>query len=37
MYFGKVRPVDPGTDLLGRSQVGWDEEMSDQQVYEIAR
>jgi hypothetical protein len=34
---GKKKVVDPGTDSLGRSRVGWDKDLSEQQLYSIAR
>jgi hypothetical protein len=34
---GQKKVVDPGTDSLGRSRVGWDKDLSEQQLYNIAR
>src|SRR6266852_8962231 len=34
---GKKRLADPSTDRLHRTQIGWEEGLTDQQLYEIAR
>jgi hypothetical protein len=34
---GKKKLVDPDEDTLHRSQIGWDEGLTDQQLYDIAR
>jgi hypothetical protein len=34
---GRKKLVDPGDDPLHRSQIGWDEGLAGQQLYEIAR
>jgi hypothetical protein len=34
---GKKKPVDPNTDSLHRSEVGWCEGLPERQLYEIAR
>jgi hypothetical protein len=34
---GKKKLVDPSTDPLNRSQIGWDETLTEQQLYDIAR
>ena len=34
---GRRRPIDPSEDAFARSQIGWTEGLSDQQLHDIAR